>query len=210
MTGTWRVLALLAAVLAAIWIGAATIGAVVLHGHQVERGATYQGADASKSFEAQGRPAFVALTGQVARPGSLVLRERNRSEATWYLPLVAADRSTRLDVHWLVRYEGRSLPTIEWPLLARDTAHNPPQAVRDAFERANAHLAVDAVVVELVPSSGGVPIDRDADTIEFAVGVASLLSMMVMFGSIMLAVLNVRAARRQQASSRRPTGRSAP
>jgi len=207
VTGTWRVLALLAAVLAAIWVGAAAIGAVVLHGHQVERGATYQGADASKSFEAQGRPAFVALTGQVARPGSL-LRERNQSEATWYLPLGAADRSTLLDVHWLVRYEGRSLPSIEWPLLARNSSNNPPQVVRDAFERANVHLSADAVVVELVPSSGGVPINRDADTIEFAVGVASLLSVMVMFGSILLAVLNVRAARRQKVSGRRPAGRS--
>jgi hypothetical protein len=94
-----------------------------------------------------------------------------------------------------VRYEGPSLPSPDRALLAQHAADTPPQVVRDEFERADLHVGPDAVVVDWIPSRDGVVLDRDADTIAFATGVAGFVSAVVILGRGMLALLNARHAR---------------
>ena len=196
MRAAARTSALLAAILAFVWLSAAAIVAIVLHSHRAERGANYVDVDPARSFAAQGSPAFVALRGRVADPGPLELRRGNQSERTWYVPLLAVGTSATQEVRWIVRHEGASLPILDGPLLAHHASNALPQVVRDEFERANLHLADNAVVVDWVPSRQGFVLDRDADSVTFAAGVAGLVSMIVgvLFG--MLSMLNARHARR--------------
>lgn len=189
-----RALGLFAATIASIWLVAALVVAIVLWSHRVERAAHYVEVDPARSSATQGRPAFVALRARVAEPGPLALRRGHDAEATWYVPLLPEQGSSTQEVHWIARHEGTSLPSRDGPLLGRQAADEPPQVVRDEFERAGMALARDAVVVDWVPSRQGIVLDRDMDTYTFGAAIAGLVSVIVVLGFGMLAIMNARTS----------------
>jgi hypothetical protein len=194
MTALARTLGMLAAIVASIWLVAALVIAFVLHGHRAERAARYVEVDAARSFATQGRPEFVALRGHVAEAGLLALRRGHDAEATWYAPLLADQGPSTRQVHWIARYTGTSLPDRDDRILGRHAADEPPRVVRDEFEHAGTVLATDAVVIDWIPSRQGVVLDRDMDTLTFGEAMAGLLSVIVVLGFGMLAIMNARAS----------------
>jgi len=201
MSAATRALGLLAAVIAGIWLAAALALALLLHGHRVERAARYADADAARSYAQQGSPEFVALHGRVSDSDVLQLRRGHDSEATWFVPLRAAQAASTGQVHWVVRFEGTSLPGADESILGRYAGAALPRVVRDEWERMAIPLADDAVVVDWVPSRRRVVIDRDADTIAFGSAVAGLVSVICVLGFAMLAALNARASSGSSGSS---------
>ncbi len=190
MIAVGRAPGLLAAMIASIWLVAALLLALVLHGHHVERQAHYADVDMARSFAAQGSPEFVALRGRVAGIGALALRRGHDSDATWYVPLIADQAPSTGEVHWIARYEGASLPVRDEPILGRHAGDAQPRVVRDELERMKVRLANDAVVVDWIPSRQGVVLDRDADIVTFGAAIAGFVSVICALGFAMLAILN--------------------
>ena len=143
---------LLAGTLAATWLVGAALYAFTLHRQRTEMQASYQPVELARSAVAQGDPEFVALPAPEDPADGLVLRRRNAAAGVHFLPLPSA----AADLHWIVRWEGTSLPAVEWPLLAHARGDAPATVIRKAFASAGVSIAEDAAVVEWIPSRAGV------------------------------------------------------
>ena len=188
----WRAgLGVIAGVMATIWLVGAGFYGLAVRGQGIEMRARYRPVELSRSAEAQGSPEFIALPAPVRSADGLVLRRGNVAGGAHFLPLPAAGG----EVHWIARWEGPSQAGVEWPMLAHGRGETPPTVVRDAFAAEGTRLAEDAVVVEQVPSRGGVVLDRSDESRTWFLGVAGLVSVIVALMAAMLGVLGRVATR---------------
>lgn len=201
--GGWWVLV---GLVAAVWLtGTGFYGYAALQ-HRRERQATYASVDVSQaSVAAVGRAEFVALQGRLHPAGGLVLRTGHQSVRTYFLPLVAPNSAPSDAVQWIARWEGASLPEAEWPLHAHDQGSALAPVVREAFERMGVRIAPDAALVELVPTRAGVALDRDPESLSRAVGVAGLVTVIMLLTGATFAVLGLHGRRSEGRRSARPS-----